>query len=342
MIDLRSDTVTQPTPGMLKAMTEAELGDDVFGDDPTVHLLEKTVAEILGKEAAVFMPSGTMANQVAIRVQTQPGDEIFLEESAHIYLYEAGGPAALSGVMPRLIKGDKGIFTAKDIQALLRPVNDHFPRTRLVCIENTHNRGGGTIWPLENLRELRDFTKERKLGFHLDGARLWNAVAGSEQSEKDITHFFDTVSVCFSKGLGAPVGSALCGSADFIQQARRVRKLFGGGMRQSGILAAAALYSLNHHREKLCEDHRNAKRLAEGIAKLPAFQIDPSSILTNIVIFEYSGNSVESFLDRLNKKGVALVPFGGKNIRAVTHLGITRDDIETALQQIEAVQKNDR
>ncbi len=281
MIDLRSDTVTRPTPAMRRAMAEAEVGDDVLGDDPTVAAL----AQILGKESAVYMPSGTMTNQVAVRTWTEPGDEIIIEAGAHTYFFESGGPAALSGVMCRLIQGERGLFTADQVRAVLRPANEHFPRTRLVCVENTHNRGGGTVWPLRQVAEVAAVAREAGLKVHLDGARLWNASVAAGVPEKDYAAHFDSASVCFSKGLGAPVGSALAGTREFIARARRFRKMFGGGMRQAGIIAAGALYALEHHRERLAEDHANARRLAEGLAGLAGIEIDPATVETNIVVF---------------------------------------------------------
>ncbi|MBW1643690.1 MAG: threonine aldolase family protein, partial [Deltaproteobacteria bacterium] len=228
MIDLRSDTITQPTPAMRKVMVEAKVGDAVFGEDPTVNELEARTAEILGTEAAVYMPSGTMTNQVALRTHTEPGDEIIIEEQGHVYYYEGGGPAALSGVMCRLVRGERGIFTAEAVSNLLRFEDIHFPCTKLICLENTHNRGGGSIWPMERIEEIAILAKKNHLAMHLDGARLWNASAATGVAEKEYARHFDSVSVCFSKGLGAPVGSALCGSVEFIKRARRFMKQFGG------------------------------------------------------------------------------------------------------------------
>ena len=264
LIDLRSDTVTKPTPAMREAMARAEVGDDVFGDDPTVKALESRTAELLGKEAALFVPSGTMANQLAIRSHTEPGDEILVEANAHIYYYEGGAPAAMSGVMCRCINGQRGIFTGADVEASLRPADQHFPRTRLVCLENTHNRGGGKIWSIGQVQEVAAGVRKHGLQLHLDGARLWNASVAAGIPERDYATYFDTISVCFSKGLGAPVGSALVGPKAFIERARRFRKMFGGGMRQAGIIAAGALFALDNHRARLAEDHANAKALPPG------------------------------------------------------------------------------
>ncbi|HZT81959.1 MAG TPA: GntG family PLP-dependent aldolase, partial [Gemmataceae bacterium] len=257
VIDLRSDTVTRPTPGMRAAMAAAEVGDDVFDEDPTVNRLQERVAALLGKEAALFVPSGTMSNQVCVRTHTQPGDELLCDVNCHIYNYEAGGPAVLSGVTCRCVEGDCGILDVSQLDGLVRPDNEHFVRTRLVCLENTHNRGGGKVYPLEKVQAISAWARRAGLATHLDGARLWNAVVATGVPAQEWARHFDSVSVCFSKGLGAPVGSALAGPRDFVAKARRTRKLFGGGMRQAGVLAAAALYALDHHVERLAEDHRN-------------------------------------------------------------------------------------
>ena len=336
MIDLRSDTVTRPTPEMRRAMAEAEVGDDVLGDDPTVAALERRTAEVLGKEAAVYMPSGTMTNQVAIRVWTEPGDEIILEADAHSYFFESGGPAALSGVMCRLIAGQRGLFTADQVRAALRPANEHFPRTRLVCVENTHNRGGGTVWPVRQIADVAAVARQAGLKMHLDGARLWNAAVASGTSEAEYAGHFDSVSVCFSKGLGAPVGSALAGSAEFVARARRFRKMFGGGMRQAGIVAAGALYALEHHRERLAEDHANARRLAEGLAAMPGIQLDPATVETNIVVFAVTAMPASRLVERLQERGVLALPLDAASVRAVTHLGVSSDDVDAAIEAFAA------
>jgi threonine aldolase len=330
-IDLRSDTITQPTPAMRNAMANAEVGDDVLGDDPTVQLLEQQVASLLGKEAALFTPSGTMANQIAIRAHTQPGDEILIDANAHVYFYESGAPAALAGVMCGLLPGQRGIFTPDDILNALRPNNHHFPPTKLVCLENTHNRGGGSIWPLQQIEEVAVASRNHNLKLHLDGARLWNASVASGIPEATYAQYFDSVSVCFSKGLGAPVGSALCGPADFIDRARRFRKMFGGAMRQSGILAAAALYALENHRDRLAEDHLHAQQLATGLAATPGVQVDPITVETNILMIHVPGIDAPKLADALNQAGVRMLPTGPNTLRAVTNLMVPPEAIPTAI-----------
>lgn len=336
LIDLRSDTVTQPTPDMRAAMAEAPVGDDVLGDDPTVNQLEARVAELLGKEAAVYMPSGTMTNQVALRTHTEPGDEVVLESEAHIYYYEGGGPAALSGVMCRLVQGDRGVFTAADLQRALRPADIHFPRTKLVCLENTHNRGGGKIFPLSEIEAIAQLCRAQNLKLHLDGARFWNACVASGIAEADYARPFDTVSVCFSKGLGAPVGSALVGAAETIQRARRFRKLLGGGMRQAGVIAAGALYALEHHRQRLQEDHDNAQRLAQGLQSIPGLAIDPAQVQTNIVVFATQNIPADLLVEQLLQQGIAMFSVGERAIRAVTSLMVNQAQIDQALATIAA------
>jgi threonine aldolase len=332
MIDLRSDTVTLPTPAMRRAMAEAEVGDDVFGDDPTVQRLEARTAELLGKEAALFVPSGTMGNQLALRVLTQPGDEILVDGNAHIYFYESGAPAALSGVMCRCLAGQQGVFTAAEVEAALRPPDVHFAPTRLVCIENTHNRGGGRVWPLEQVAEVAATARRHQLKLHLDGARLWNAAVATGIPERLYAAPFDTVNVCFSKGLGAPVGSALCGPRELIDRARRFRKQFGGGMRQAGILAAGALHALEQHRARLAEDHANARALAAGLAQCPGIDLDLASVQTNIVLFRVTTLPAAQLVAKLRESGVRVLATGPDRIRAVTNLNVTRDDIGLALE----------
>ena len=334
VVDLRSDTITQPTAAMRRAIAEAEVGDDVFGDDPTVNELERRVAQRLGKEAALFVSSGTMANQLAVRIHTQPGDEILLEAEAHIYYYEAGGPAALSGVTCHLIPGQRGVFTADQVRVNLRPADIHCPPSRLICIENTHNRGGGTVWPLETIREVAQVAAENGLAMHMDGARLWNASVASGIPECEYAAHFRTVSVCFSKGLGAPVGSALAGPAEDIARARRFRKQWGGGMRQVGLLAAGALHALEHHRDRLADDHANARLLAQGLAEIPGIELNPDEVETNIVFFGVHSAPAQEVANRLEAQGVRLLALGPDRLRAVTNLMVDRAGIERALERI--------
>jgi threonine aldolase len=335
-IDLRSDTVTQPTPEMRKAMAEAVVGDDVLGDDPTVRALERRTAELLGKPAAVYMPSGTMTNQVAIRTHTEPGDEIIMDATSHSYIYECGAPAALSGVTCKLIPGTRGIFTGDDVRAELRTENVHFPMTKLVCVENTHNRGGGSIWPMDTLKSVEAVAREAGLRLHMDGARLWNASVASGIPLADYARCVDSVSVCFSKGLGAPVGSALAGEVDFIARARRFRKMFGGGMRQVGIIAAGALYAVENQRERLAEDHANARALAEGIAPLPGIELNLDEVETNILYFDTADSAAE-VAQKLAMRGVMMLALGPHRVRAVLNLHVTREDVETALKVFKEV-----
>jgi threonine aldolase len=331
-IDLRSDTVTKPTAAMRESMARAEVGDDVFGDDPTVKELEGETAEILGKEAALFTPSGTMANQLAIRTQTEPGDEILVEANAHIYYYEGGGPAALSGVMCRCLTGERGVFGPNDLEEVLRPADPHFPRTRLVCVENTHNRGGGKVWPLERLREVSKTAREHGLRLHLDGARLWNASIATGIAELQYAALFDTVSVCFSKGLGAPIGSALAGSKELIEKARRVRKMFGGGMRQAGIVAAGALFALKNHRTRLTKDHENARLLASGITSIRGLELNPADVETNMLRFRVNRFTAQELVERLKAAGVLVLPVSRDTIRAVTNLMVSEEDMHEAVK----------
>jgi len=338
-IDLRSDTVTRPTPAMRRAMAEAEVGDDVFGEDPTVNRLQEMTAELLGTEAALFVASGTMGNQICIRCHTQPGDELICEAGAHFLHYEAGAMAGLSGVQARPITGERGVITARQIEAMLRGETYYFPRSRLITIENTHNLAGGVIFPLAEMAQIRQLANARGLAMHLDGARLWNASATAGIPLRDYVQHFDSVSVCFSKGLGAPVGSAIAGRKDFIAQARRIRKMFGGGMRQAGIIAAAAIYALEHHRERLAEDHAHARRLAEALHGQGGIDIDLATVQTNIVIMDIAQTklTVPVALAALKNEGVLVGPFGATTLRAVTHLDVSREAIERAVAAITKV-----
>jgi threonine aldolase len=333
-IDLRSDTVTRPGPAMRQAIAEAEVGDDVFGDDPTVKKLEEKVAAMLGKEAALFFPSGTMSNQTAIQIQTSPGDEIICESTAHLYFYESGGPAFIAHVSLATIDGHNGVLTAPMIRKRIRPKDIHAPQTRLICLENTHNRAGGRIFPVETMKQVAELAAEAGLRIHLDGARLFNAAVARGIPATSWTQYADTVNVCMSKGLGAPVGSLLAGDAATIVKARQTRKRLGGGMRQVGILAAAALYALDHHVLRLAEDHANARRFAEGVADLPGIDLKPAEVDTNIVVVRLAENArftAPELRALLAEYGVLLTPFGDMALRAVTHLDVNRDDIDDAI-----------
>ncbi len=333
-IDLRSDTVTRPTAGMRAAMQAAEVGDDVFGEDPTVNRLEERVAGLLGKEAALYVPSGTMSNQIAIKAHTQPGDELLCDANSHVYLYEAGGPAVLSGVTCHVLDGDSGILDVTQLDGKVRPLNDHVVRTRLVCLENTHNRGGGRVYPLEKVQAISAWARQQGLALHLDGARLWNAAVATGVGLSTWGALFDTVSVCFSKGLGAPVGSALAGPRDLIQRARRVRKLFGGGMRQAGVLAAAALYALDHHVDRLAEDHRNAQAIARAIRDTPGLRLVPPEVDTNLIWFEVDRElgTASKVAAALKERGVLVHGAGPQVLRACTHLDVSAAQAERAAE----------
>jgi len=341
MIDLRSDTCSRPTPEMRAAMANAEVGDDVYGHDPTVKALEHATAELLGKEDAVYMPTGTMTNQVGIRTHTEPGDAVLLDHQAHVYGFEGGAPAALSGVLPRLLPGVRGVFTSEDVEAAIGSAHPFFPATipapaKLLCLENTHNVGGGSIWPIEQLMAVTATARTRGLALHLDGARLWHASAATGISEADYAAPFDSVSVCFSKALGAPVGSCLAGSKRFITRARRFKQQFGGGFRQAGIIAAGALYALQHHRQRLGEAHAMAQRFAHGLARLDRISIDPSAVETNIVRFQLRDLDSASFVEETHRRGVYMLPSGPNAVRAVFYLDITSGDAEQALAIIGA------
>jgi len=335
-IDLRSDTVTRPTPEMREAMMQAEVGDDVFGEDPTAIQLEAAVAEMLGKEASVFVPSGTMGNQIALKLHTQPGDEVLCEVDCHIAHYESGAPAALSGVLLRTIQGRRGSIRAGQIADHLRHGHEWEARSSLLCVENTHNRAGGTIISIDDIRAVCKESRSHGLALHLDGARIWNATAATGIPEKEYATGFDTVSVCLSKGLGAPVGSLLAGSHEMIARARRFRKMFGGGMRQIGFLAAAGLFAMEHHRERLVDDHQNARILAEGIDTVAGLHIDPTDVDTNIVMFS-SDDPASDVIGRLAEVGILMVPFGSNKVRATTHHDVSGLDIEIVISQMQAI-----
>ncbi|NBX24825.1 MAG: aminotransferase class I/II-fold pyridoxal phosphate-dependent enzyme [Planctomycetes bacterium] len=334
VIDLRSDTVTRPTEAMWEAMRRAPLGDDVLGDEPTVARLETEVARRLGKAAALFVPSGTMANQLAIRCHCEPGDEIVAHRESHIIHYETGAPAALSGCMIRPLDGPGGLFDAQAVRAARRHRDIHSPRPRLLVVENTHNRGGGTLWPLQDLHHVAQAAREDGLAVHMDGARLWNACVASGHAPADFAAHADTVSVCFSKGLGCPVGSALAGPAPLIERARRFRKMLGGGMRQSGLLAAAALHALSHHMERLAQDHAHARRLAALASSIPGITLPcpADAIPTNMVFLHVDARRLGApeLQARLEQSGVLTLALDPARLRLVTHLDIQTPDVERA------------
>jgi threonine aldolase len=339
MIDLRSDTVTKPTPGMLAAMMTAAVGDDVYAEDPTVNALEAKVADYLGVEAAVFVPSGTMSNQIAVRTHCRPGDEMLIEETSHVLLWEAGGPAVHSGVTCRTFAGSWGVLDPAQLDGMIRPDDPHSVRTRLVCLENTHNRGGGTVYPLEKVAAISTWARANGLAMHLDGARLWNAVVASGVPAREWCRHFDTVSVCFSKGLGAPVGSALAGPKGFIAQARRTRKLFGGAMRQVGFLAAACEYAMDHHIDRLADDHANAKLLADAVSSKPMFRLAPPRVETNLVWFDVdpAWGTGQRVAAALREQGIRVSALGRQTVRACTHYDVTRADCERAAAAIQGL-----
>lgn len=334
MIDLRSDTITRPSEGMRRAMYEAEVGDDVYGEDPTVNRLQDRVADRLGTEAALLVPSGTMANQICLHVLTDPGDEVILERSSHVFNYESGAAGLLSGVQLHPLEGERGLLSPEQVESAIRPEADVFPRTRLVSIENTANKAGGVVYSLDRIRALAEVVRTHDLHFHLDGARLWNAAESHEVDEQSFVEPFDLTWVALSKGLGAPVGSVVAGPSSLIEEARRTRKRLGGGMRQAGILAAAGLYALDHHRPHLSEDHAKAQRLANGLAELSVFAIDPTEVETNIVIFDVLSEPAAQVIETLEEHGVLLTPFGPSTIRATTHRDVTMGEIEQALATI--------
>lgn len=336
MIDLRSDTVTRPTPGMMEAMIKAPVGDDVFGDDPTVNALEEKVASMFGMEAALFCASGTMANQVAIKAHTQPGDEVICNELSHIYYYEGGGIAMNSGASVCLLPGDRGRIRARQVAEHINPVNDvHRPLTRLVSVENTMNKGGGSIYKFSELVAISKVCKANGLRYHLDGARLFNALTETGEKPVDYGKIFDSISICLSKGLGAPVGSVLTGSAEFIRKARRIRKVFGGGMRQAGFLAAAGIYALDHQVERLKFDHRRARQLGEVLSSL-AFVEEVVPIESNLIFFGIDpAFPAQEFLAKLKKQDIHALALSPQTVRFVTHLDFTDDmltDTEKALR----------
>jgi threonine aldolase len=331
-VDLYSDTVTRPTADMRRFMCEAEVGDEQKFEDPTVNQLCEMVAELLGKEAAVFLPSGTMCNEIALRVHARPGEEVIAHQTAHPIHFESGGPAALAGVNMRSIDGPRGQFDAAAVEAAVRPPFRHFPRTRLVWVEQTSNLGGGSVWPLARIEAVTAVARRHGLATHLDGARLMNAVVASGVSARDYAAPFDSAWIDFTKGLGAPVGAALAGSRAFIEEAWRLKQQMGGAMRQAGIIAAGGVYALRHHVKRLADDHANARRLAEGLAVLPGVSLDPKTVETNIVFFDLTGElTAPVFVDRLLARGSRMGALGPRTVRAVTHLDVDASGIERTL-----------
>lgn len=332
IIDLRSDTVTKPSPGMREAMARAEVGDDVYGEDPTVNRLQERAASLLGKEAALFVPSGIMANQLSLRVHTRPGDEVIIESRSHIVRYEHGAAAALAGVQLHWVNGTRGIMAPEQVEAAIRPKDPYNTITALISLENTHNSGGGTIYPLQAIQRIRAIAARHQIPMHLDGARLFNAVTATGTAAAEYARHFETVSFCLSKGLGAPVGSVIVADRSRIEKLRPLRRMYGGGMRQAGILAAAGLYALEHHVGRLKEDHQHARRLAELLQGIPAVSLDPAHVETNIVIFDVKlgHRSAQELLAALNMNGVLINAVGPSSFRAVTHLDVSAEDIEKA------------
>jgi len=333
-IDLRSDTVTRPTPAMLDAMMTAGVGDDVFGEDPSINRLESMAARLFGMEAALYCPSGTMSNQIAIKCHTQPGDEVVCEKNAHVYIYEGGGIASNSGAQVRAIEGDRGRITAEQVSNVINPDDVHKARTSLVCLENTSNRGGGSCYDMEEIRKIRQVCEDNQLRLHLDGARLFNALVARKETALSYGALFDSISVCLNKGLGCPIGSILAGPAAFIRQARRVRKVFGGGLRQAGFMAAAGIYALEHQVERLAEDHAHATRIAAALAK-KEFVTGIMPVETNIVIFEVEGLYCGKGLAAdLKEQGILSIAISGNQLRFVTHLDITPEMVDQVIQVI--------
>lgn len=335
-VDLRSDTVTRPTPAMRRAMAEARVGDDVLGDDPTVAELERAATDLMGKEAGLFVPSGTMSNNVAIKVQTRPGDEVLLDWDAHSIRYEVGAPAVISGVVMRQFRSECGVPAVEDVESALQNETIHSPGTSLIVIENTHNVAGGAIVPLSAQRAIWSLAQERRVSVHLDGARVLNTSVASGVPVHLYAACADTVTFCLSKGLGCPVGSVLCGSRELMERARRVRKMLGGGMRQAGILAAAGLYALKHHIARLAEDHRRARMIAEAIAPLPGVSVDLETVQTNMVYFSVSVEA-ERWVQALAAEGVQCLALGSRRVRLVTHLDVDDEGVEKAIGAIRKV-----
>ena len=335
--DLRSDTFTIPTPAMLTAMFNASVGDDVFGEDPTINKLEAMAAEMFGMEAAIFCPSGTMTNQIAIKCHTQPGDEVICDKLSHVYIYEGGGIAFNSGSQVKLIDGNNGRITAEQVLEKINPVHDYLARTSLVVIENTTNRGGGACYNFNDIIKVKEVCLQHKLQLHLDGARLWNALVAKGETPKQYGEIFDSISICLSKGLGAPVGSLLLGKKPYIQKARRVRKVFGGGMRQAGYLAAAGIYALENNIQRLEDDHQHAKQIAAALAT-KSFIANIMPVETNILIFEVQAPYTPvSFTDLLATNNILAMPVSSTQVRMVTHLGVSQQQVKALVNIITAL-----
>ncbi len=335
-IDLRSDTVTKPTPEMRNAMAQAEVGDDVFGEDPSVNELQRTIATMLGKERALFVPSGCMSNQLALKAHTEAGDEVIMEQDAHMFNYETAAPAVMSAVQVKTVPGKHGVLHVEDLPMHIRPNLYYMPRTRVLCIENTHNRAGGTIYPIEEIKKLSRFCREHEIMFHLDGARLWNASVETGIPVKEWAQYFDSVSVCFSKGLGAPVGSALCGPDAFISKAHKWRKVFGGGMRQAGIVAAGALFAVQNNVQRLKEDHEKARFFASELSTLNDFTVDKEHVHTNIVLVDVSktGKTPQEIISMIKEDGVLLSVGTYTTLRAVMHMDVSMDQVQQSINVI--------
>ncbi|WP_226582212.1 low-specificity L-threonine aldolase [Halobacillus litoralis] len=334
MIDMRSDTVTKPTLAMRQAALESEVGDDVYEEDPTVIKLEEKAAEMLGKEAALFVTSGTQGNQIAVLTHCQPGNEVLMEANAHLFVYEGASISAFAGVQPRTIQGERGVMDPEEVRAAIRPDDIHFPETGLICLENTHNKAGGVVVPIENMKKIYAIAKEEQIPVHLDGARLFNASVASGIPLKTYADQTDTVQVCLSKGLGAPVGSIIAGPADFIKKARKWRKRLGGGLRQAGIVAGPAYVALTEMVDRLKDDHANATRLARGIKDIEGLRVE--DVETNMILVHVDGlgHTAHSFLEELKEEGILAVPYGPKTVRFVTNYDVSTKDIDVAVDRI--------
>ena len=341
MVDLRSDTVTKPTDEMRQLIATAKVGDDVLGDDPTIIALQNMISELLDKEAALFVPSGTMSNAIAIRTHTKPGDEIITESTSHIYIYEGGGYAALSGCSVALVPGKLGIMTPEDVEKAIRKSDGslgHFPNGSLVCVENTSNRGGGTCYSQENLDAIAKVAHDNGCAVHMDGARLFNAAIATGTNPARIVRDYDSISICLSKGLGSPVGSLLVGSSEFIAQAHRWRKMFGGGMRQAGVIAAAGIYALEHNISRLDEDHKRANKLAIAINEMDMFSVNIEGVQTNMVYIEINGDlNANQVVEKLAEHDVHVLALGDNLLRAVTHIHITDEDINKSINAFKTI-----